>query len=230
MKNKDKRSLLLSMILGDGCLHYTSNKVSGAITVDHGIEQADYVTWKANLVSQITQRNVKTRQGHKGKSMQFSVCFKKFKAWRKFCYPNGKKSLNKILPFIKHPEFAFAIWLMDDGYVEPSIYEDKTTHARFRIFTESQPIEDHENFIGWFNKHLNITPKIHFYNCKKRKKKLPFLKFNQADSLLIWEKIRDMVLQFDSMKYKFRHIEEVYQSKILQRTPDIKSDDIVRHS
>lgn len=224
MKNRDKRSLLLSMLLGDGCLHLTSNRRSGSITIDHGLEQSDYITWKAKIVSELTGRDVKIRTGHKGKSVQFSVTFKKFQAWRKFCYPNDKKALNRILPFIHHPEFAIAIWLMDDGYVEPSISKladgsKKNYGARFRIFTESQPIQDHDSFINWFEKNLGVKPKISYYTCKKRNKKLPFLKFTQEDSLKIWKTIREVVLGLKSMRYKFRYIEDVYQYKLLQRVP-----------
>jgi len=225
MKNKEKRSLLLSFILGDGCLHNTSNNNSGSITIDHGLAQTDYVTWKAQIVSKLTDRQVNIRNGHKGKSVQFSVTFKKFKAWRKFCYPNGKKAFTRILPFIMHPEFALAIWLMDDGYVEPSISKladgsKKNYGARFRIFTESQPIDDHEYFVKWFEDNLNVKPMIKTYYCKKRQKSCPFLKFNQADSLKIWERIREVVLALKSMQYKFRHIEQIYQYKLSQRTPN----------
>lgn len=223
MTNKEKRSLLLSFILGDGCLHNTSNNASGSITIDHGLEQADYISWKAQIISKITGRNVRTRTGHKGKSIQFSVAFKKFKAWRKFCYPNGKKALNRILPFLLHPHFAVMIWLCDDGYVEPCRYREKniTYTARLRIFTESQPIEDHELMIKWFQDNLNVTPKIHLYKCARRKKQMPFFKFTQADSLKIWEVIREQVLALKSMRYKFRYLEEVYQMKLLQRVPSI---------
>lgn len=234
MFNKDKRSLLMSFILGDGCLHITSNGLSGSITVDHGIGQADYVSWKAKMISTITGRDVKMRQGHNGNSVQFSVTFKRFKAWRKFTYPNGKKALTRILPFIHHPEFALAIWLMDDGYVEPSITklttgEKKNYGARFRIFTNDQPIKDHDYFVKWFQDNLNVTPMIKQH--RKGDKVYPLLKFTQADSLKIWEKIREHVLQFKSMQYKFRYIEEIYQFKILQRTTSLpKEDDIVQEN
>jgi len=222
MTNKEKRSLLLSMILGDGCLHNTSNNNSGAITVDHGIEQSDYITWKSQIVSKLVNREVKVRTGHKGKSVQFSVCFKKFKAWRKFCYPNGKKSIERILPFIKHPEFAVAIWLMDDGYVEPSYSKladgSKVNYgARFRIFTCDQPVKDQDFIINWFKTNLDVNPKIKYQ--KKKDKEYPFLKFTQEDSLKIWEKIRDTVLKIKSMRTKFKHIEDIYQKKLLQRNP-----------
>ena len=222
MINKDKRSLLLSMVLGDGCLHNTSNNSSGSLTVNHGIEQSDYITWKSQIVSNITNREINIRTGHKGKSVQFSVCFKKFKAWRKFCYPNGKKSIERILPFINHPEFAIAIWLMDDGYVESSISTltdgSKVNYgARFRIFTCDQPIKTQEHIIEWFQKNLNVTPVIKYQ--KKDNNNYPFLKFSQNDSLIIWEKIRKVVLQIKSMQKKFRYIEEIYQKKLLQRNP-----------
>lgn len=219
MLNKDKRSIILSMVLGDGCLHKTSQDGYAALTIDHGIAQADYVAWKASLVSKIVGRNINLRQGHKGKSIQFSVCWKRIRSWHKFCYPGGKKQIKRILPFIRHPELAIAIWLMDDGYVEPTLFKNENGDkvfggARFRIFTNSEPIEDHEYFINWFKRHLNAAPAIKIH--KGKTKHYPLLKFTQADSLKIWAKIREHVLQFKSMQYKFRYIEQLYQSKILQ--------------
>lgn len=218
MKNKDKRSLIFSLILGDGCIHYTSakNKLgqpsSGALTIDHGIEQADYQAWKAGLLGQVFKRTVNLRTGHKGKSVQVSVCSKKFKAWRKFCYPNGKKQIPSILKYINHPEMALAIWLMDDGYIEPSLdarYPDKCYGAVMRIFTCDQSPENQELIIQWFQKTFDVTPKVAF--SKKGDKQYPFLKFNTKDSQKLWGLLRTFILQFNSMKHKFRYIERRYQ-------------------
>lgn len=227
MTNKDKRSLILSTILGDGCLHYIkqNGKLYGGITIDHGIEQADYVAWKAKILSGILEREVKVRTGHKGKSVQISFCMKRMRSWRKFCYPSGKKDLSKILPFIKHPEFALALWLMDDGYVEPSFSKlsdgtKKNYGARFRIFTNSETLATHEFMVKWFQDNFDVTPKILNHFNKKTNKYYPLLKFTQADSLKIWEIIRIDILKIKSMNYKFRHIEEIYQRKLLQRIPD----------
>lgn len=226
MLNKDKRSMILSMVLGDGCLSYikSHNKTYGLLSVDHGLSQSDYITWKAQIVSKIFNKNINLRTGHRGKSIQFQISEKRLKAWRKFCYPNGKKRLTKILPFITHPEFAIAIWLMDDGYVEPSFSKladgsKKNYGARLRIFTESQDIGDHSFFISWFEKNLSVKPNIKTYFCKKRQNSFPFLKFSQSDSLVIWEKIRETVLEFKSMRYKFRYLEDIYQKKLSQRVP-----------
>jgi hypothetical protein len=225
MLNKDKRSILLATILGDGCLHETSQKGYWAITIDHGIKQADYIAWKAKLISEVLGQEIRIRQGHKGQSVQFSACNRKIRPWHKFVYKGGKKDISRILPFIRQPELALAIWLMDDGYVEPSISklatgEKKNYGARFRIFTNSETMDAHEKIIKWFQDIFNITPKIHFVLRKKTGLKEPFLKINQADSLIIWEKIRSLVLQFKSMQYKFRYIEQIYQSKLAQPTPN----------
>lgn len=220
MLNKDKRSMILCLVLGDGCLHsLTKNgKLYGAITIDHGIEQADYQAWKAKLLSDIFQKDVKLRTGHKGKSVQVSVAKKQLRAWRKFTYPNGKKSLPKILKFIRHPELAIALWLMDDGYVEPSITNGINYSAAFRIFTCDQTDQQQVEIMNWLKVNFDVESKVRF--TKKGNKRYPFIKINCKDSLKIWDKIRDFVLQFKSMKYKFRYIEQIYQSRIVQRIPD----------
>lgn len=221
MLRKDLRSMILSLVLGDGCLHYIkyTNGMSGALTIDHGVKQADYQAWKAKLLSEILDRKVRVRNGHNGKSVQVSVCMKRFRSWRKFCYPNNKKDILKILKFINNPEFAIAVWLMDDGYVESSFSKladgtKKNYGARFRIFTCETPIDRQQEIIDWFTENLDVTPKMKIQKNNKKKTEYPFLKFTQADSLKIWGQIREFVLQFKSMQYKFRYIEQIYQQRI----------------
>ena len=220
MLNKDKRSITLSFLLGDGCMHYTSAKnkkgqpSSGCITIAHGNAQADYNAWKAKMLGFIYNRDIKIRPFNKGTATQISICVKRFKAWRKFCYPNGKKDLPTVLKFIRHPEFALAIWLMDDGYVEPSLdkrYPGKCYGAVFRIFTCDQTPEQHAKMIEWFQKTFQVTPKVAY--SKKDDIYYPFLKFNTPDSLKLWGFIREHVLQHKSMKHKFRYMEYRYQYK-----------------
>lgn len=225
MLRKDLRSLILSLVIGDGCLHYlernegNNKKLYGSLTIGHGIAQADYMAWKANLLSEITGRKVKVRTTHNGKTVQISCCMKRFRVWRKFCYPNGKKDISRILPFITNPYMCIAIWLMDDGYVETSISKlangkKKNYSASLRIFTCDETIENHEYMIKWFKDNFGANLKIKYQNSKKENKSYPFLKINCQDSLNIWHVIRDFVLQFKSMRYKFRYIEEIYQERL----------------
>lgn len=235
MNRKDKRSMCLMLLLGDGNLHTWTDKKSRSycrLTIDHGISQSDYQKWKAELLSFIFEKSVNARSGHKGKSIQVSITARRLKAWKKFTYPNNKKDLARILPFITNPEMAMAIWLMDDGYVESSI--TKTSHgekvnngARFRLFTCDQMMDTQEYIVKWLNQNFGVNVKITSCFSKKQNKSYPFIKFNGQDSLIIWEKIRGFVLQFDSMKYKFRYIEQMFQKKLSQRTPSFVEDDIV---
>ena len=223
--------MILSLVIGDGCLHYRKRtrksgivKIYGALTIDHGIKQSDYIKWKAELLESILGRKVNVRVGHNGNSIQLSVCMKRFRSWRKFCYPNEKKDISKILPFINNPEFALAVWLMDDGYCEPSFSKlasgkKKLYGARFRIFTCSETLKTHDYIVDWFKEKFDVNLKILFQKSTKRNKSYPFLKFNQADTLKVWPKIREFILQFKSMQYKFRHVEAIYQKRMSQRVP-----------
>lgn len=218
MERKDVRSLLLSLILGDGCLHeiFSSGKLYGGLTIAHANKQKDLLEWKAKLISDLTLRKVKIRKGKDDTQKQLSVCWKRLRAWHKFCYPNRHKSISRILRFIRHPEFALAVWLMDDGYVESSISklatgEKKNYGARFRIFTCDQSPEEHSQIGKWFEDTFQVQIKVKQAWNSKRGKYYPFIKINQEDSLKLWQKIREFVLQFDSMKYKFRYIEQIFQ-------------------
>lgn len=228
MRNRDKRSLVFSLALGDGCLHYIAKKSTGGITIAHAENQADWISWKAKLLGQIFDREVSIRtmkknefDGYKSQNQyQVSVCNKKLRVWRKFTYPNGVKSIPALLSYITTPELALAIWLADDGYIEPSLdrrYPDKCYGAVIRIFTCDQTMEQHEQIITWFQNTFGITPKVKFNKNSKKGKSYPFLKFNTPDSLLLWEKIRDFLLQFESMKHKFRYMEKRFQYVMAQR-------------
>ena len=213
--------MILSLVVGDGCLSVVKwgNGTMGKLTIDHGIKQSDYQKWKAELLSNILDKRIKVSTGHKGKSIQIQLYHRRFKAWRKFCYPNGKKDVTKIIKYINNPWFFVAVWLMDDGYCESSISKladgsKRNYGARFRIFSCETPLEKQDDLINWFQENTETVPKVKIQKNKKTKKSYPFLKFTQEDSLKIWKEIREFVLQFKSMRYKFRYIEQIYQKKL----------------
>jgi hypothetical protein len=131
---------------------------------------------------------------------------------------------------------AAAIWLMDDGYVEPSIDKkyNKLYSASLRLFTCSVPVVDQEDVILWFEENFGVTPKIKFQkrgrsHYIKSGDDFPFLKLSVEDSLKLWATIREFVLQLPSMQHKFRHLEAIYQVRVVQRTAKhVSLDDIVR--
>lgn len=227
MLNKDKRNIVFSLLLGDGSIgvYKTDSYKTGRMTIDHGLEQADYQSWKAKVLGEVFNSDIKMRTGHNGKSVQIMARNKKLKVYHKFTYPNNRKSLPKVLKWINNPMFALAVWLMDDGYCEPSFSKladgsKKNYGARFRIFTATQTDQEMIEIKQWLDTNIGINCKIVKHFDSKQKKHYPLIKINGADTLKIWEQIRQFVLQFKSMQYKFRHVEQIYQSKITQRTPN----------
>jgi len=227
MLNKDKRNIVFSLLLGDGSIgvYKTDNYKTGRMTIDHGLTQADYQSWKAKILGEVFNSDIKVRTGHKGQSVQIMVRNKKIRAWHKFTYPNNRKSLPKVLRWINNPLFALSVWLMDDGYCEPSISKladgsKKNYGARFRIFTSTQTDEEMTQIKQWLDTNIGINCSIKKHFDSRQKVYYPLIKINGTDSLKIWEQIREFVLQFKSMQYKFRYIEQIYQSKITQRTPN----------
>lgn len=224
--------MLLSLAIGDGCLHYnrSNGKTYGSLTIAHSEHQADYIAWKANLVGSILGRNINLRKtsnkrGFLSKNektmIQFSACWIRFKAWRKFIYPNGKKDKSKILRFINNPEFLMSIWLMDDGYVEGKIDKKygKCYNANLRIFLSDQSEDQCKIIQDWISKSFGFETKLKFQ--KHNGKLYPFLKINSKDSIKLWDKIREFVLQFKSMQHKFRFLEIRHKYKKSLAQPPI---------
>lgn len=216
--NKDKRSLLLCMLIGDGCLYKSAKKRTGTFRVAHGDSQHDYIEWKRQLLSEIVGTEVKLStvyvrvDGKVFPSHRVTKGMKRFVAWRKFFYPNGKKDASKIIRFIRHPELALAIWLGDDGTVN---FNKKTHSISLRIHTDSESLESVDKLIKWLDINFNVSSKI--YMRKQRGKRYPTIRFNTSDSLKIYEITKDFFNRFKSMKHKFRELENKYQCKLQQR-------------
>jgi hypothetical protein len=232
MLNRDKRSKVLSMCFGDGCLHYirSGGKLFGGLTIDHGLDQTDYITWKAQILREITGREINVRQGHRNKSVQISVCMKRFRCWRKHIYLNGKKDISRMLSFITDPNFLLAVWFMDDGYVAPNIFNGKISSIALRLYTCSETEETHKLIIQWFKDTFNVEPRIKYIKRSEIKKD-PYLQFSLNDSFKLWVLMKDLVLQFPSMQFKFRHANNLYTSRFLQPPLNpIRVNDIVSAS
>lgn len=221
MLNKDKRSLLMCLVLGDGCLWTPKNnrgsKNDGRFIVEHCAAQKDYLSWKAALVGDAMGRLVKQEFRESVNSYKFQLYSRRFRSWYAACYPGRIKHRGRIFRFIRHPEMALAIWMMDDGYIEPTIQDGILYSACLRIFSCSSTPEDHEEIIGWIKTNFSVEPRILYQ--RTRGKAYPFLKFGANDSMTLWKRLREFILQFDSMKHKFRYIEERYQKKCLQNPP-----------
>jgi hypothetical protein len=224
MTNKDKRSIILSSIIGDGNIAVTNknkktNKhYSGMISIKHGAQQKDYLQWKAEILEKIkgVPINVLYKTSHVAALNktydQYGIQWvsKKFRSWHKIFYKNRIKDIPKILKFVRHPYFAAAVWLMDDGSCTRNKKKNGTeVFTGLILYICDQPIENCYKILDWWKANFNITPKLKWQKqyYKGVMKEFPKLYFSNIDSLVIWNYIRPYVVQIPSMEHKFRFIE-----------------------
>jgi LAGLIDADG DNA endonuclease family len=237
MLNKEKRSTLLSFLLGDGHLASKRNKINkhgsriyyGEFSINHSDKQKDYLEWKRDIFSKVMGKPINIRKIHQDnkvwdfKSIQhsFTIASKKFRAWRKFCYPNNKKDSSRILKFILDKNFALAVWLMDDGNCQATSAKFYEKFTAIRLHTCSENYEGHVKIAEWFKINYGVEAKIRIQHKKKLNKQYYYLVFNVHDSLVLWPHVRDLILSIPSMKYKFRTLEHRYQLGVSQ--PQMRS-------
>lgn len=221
--NKNKRDLVLSMVLGDGSLTYYTNYLGNKhyyLTVTHADKQRDFLEWKARELSSIFDKEIKV---HNNQSFVkklnkrypqglFRFGNRRFRAWRKMFYNGSSKDIAKISKFIKNQKLACTIWLMDDGTCQTGPNKSqpgKRGFVGFVLYLGKQTQQDAEAAQKLFKEAFGVVGRIKWQTHKYEGKEIqyPQLSFNVMDSLIIWNSIRDFVLQFDSMKHKFRYAE-----------------------
>lgn len=199
--NNQQLNFIAACLLGDGSL-----AKSGRLVISHGMQQADYIDWKAEIASQLFNQNIKATPTRNSKQMQFQRKF--LKEIRYKMYPNNNKSIPGILQYITNPLEALVIWLCDDGNICPSINtkNNKCYSASIQIFTFTN-LEDSKLIADWFEKHFKIRPNLIFMDRSKQGKKSAYkLKFSAQDSYKLFNIIKDFIPKVKSMEYKFRFI------------------------
>lgn len=173
-----KKSILIALAIGDGCIRENKSTVKGktykyaVLEVGHTSPQKEYCEWKANLCRSVTGRkcNVTTKKvpsriinkkypnnvSPETIAYRFTCTHKYYKVLRKWLYPNGKKKLSsKYLKYLD--ELGLAIWYMDDG----STYVRKDESAFNCEIATYIPKEDAEDLITMFQNKWNIKFNLH---------------------------------------------------------------------
>ena len=108
---------------------------------------------------------------------------------------------------------CLAIWFMDDGSCIGNKSKDREGNRYFKSYgltlcTNQFNYSEHEYMVSWFKKEFGVSPKIYrqIYkeNHHKNIKEEYRLRFNSKDAKIIWKLIEPYVIQFESMRYKFR--------------------------
>lgn len=194
-------SFICACLIGDGSL-----AESGRLVIAHGNQQKDYCEWKAAKLSQVVGQTIKALPTRNCHQIQFQRKF--LRDLRYKLYPNNKKSIINILPYVTNPLETVAIWICDDGNISPSIggKQKKCYSAAIQIFTFT---DEQESILiaDWFERELGVRPKLTFMDRSKEGKKSAYkLKFTAQDSYKLFNMIYDYIPKIPSMEFKFRFI------------------------
>lgn len=229
------KNVLLGTLLGDSYIAKKNQGRYGAFRVMHGVTQLDYLNHIADLIRQDFKQHVSVYYRAKKKAYELYHHEKYWLEWRSRYYPDEKKSLINILKDVDDPILAVSYWLMDDGCVHYSTKNKTYLSPRILIATCSENKETHEFMIQWFKDNLQISPYITIQRSHKLNSEWMLLKFTVGDSYKLWQKVRHHILQIDSMKHKFRIVEQefkkdFYRKKYFQEGPTSESDENVRRT
>ena len=135
---KKNRSLLIGMILGDGCLYKFKNSSCVQLKIRHCDKQKDYLCFKAKLFEKATKRKVKVvyRRNSGFRSFEFTRSHKYLRILYKRIYKGGKKTFSRAI-LDQLDEQGLAIWYMDDGnlQIRKEKKSKKINGIRVRLFT-----------------------------------------------------------------------------------------------
>ena len=120
--NKEQKSALIGMILGDGYLQKTGEKNS-RLRLEHSLKQKEYLLWKVNLLPELFQGKPKildrihpiTKKTYNYIRHQ-SNSSPELGKLQKLFYPEGKKKIPENLSGLMRSDISLAIWYLDDGY------------------------------------------------------------------------------------------------------------------
>lgn len=224
MLTKKQNDLIYSLALGDGCLYAPKDKSRYYLSVGHGPKQKDYCEWKMNLLNNSgicskparlrTQEIHDKRNGHTYLQYHFMKGSKLFQQmWEDYHADNRiERILNNI-----HSDMALAIWFMDDGSIEKHkrIHSDGSKHwsrPSFHLCTHCFTEEENMYIADWFKRRYLVDAYLAHDNRKNVS--YTYLRFSTDATEKIYKIIRPYVVQIESMKEKFKYIEDYYFPKI----------------
>lgn len=134
--NRDKRGLLVGMVLGDGCLRVRTRLKDGKypyvqseFRMKHSYKQREYLEHKAELVRQMFggEVNVKSTyvmlKGVRHEQVLVTKSNNYFRALYKVMYPNGVKTYTRrVLGYLT--AHGIAMWYLDDGHARVNVNRD----------------------------------------------------------------------------------------------------------
>lgn len=228
MHKREIRSLLCSMLLGDGCIYLSDKenpkKSRAFYAMNHGSGQRDYALWKAELINEIfREKNLpkrctfsQSKKVDKKTGKTYLGIYVKL-SWTKYlrhlgpkCYRYLKGERRKNMEYLLkqvYSDLHLAIWFMDDGAEKRHKNTRGTRHIRkyinpfYELCTYGYTEGQCQLAKEWFERKYNVSPKIHYDPC--RGKNGYRLRFTCPESKKLFQLLEPYFSQIPSMKQKF---------------------------
>lgn len=148
--NEEKRAILLGLAIGDGNIYY--NKKGAGIIIRHSDKQLEYLQYKILLLKSIYNTPINIIKVQNGNQIAKGDT-KHFRIYRKWLYPNGVKTISKVLKYLNLQ--SVAIWYMDDGSLTAKKRNGKVHGYELTLNTYVDK-EENQKIIDWFLSKYNI--------------------------------------------------------------------------
>ena len=148
--NIEKRAILLGLAIGDGNIYY--NKKGSGITIRHSDAQLEYLTHKISLLESIYNTHINILKVQNGNQISKGDS-KHFRIYRKWLYPNGVKTISRVLKYLNLQ--SIALWYMDDGSLTAKKKQGKIHGYELTLNTYIDK-EENQKIIDWFLSNYNI--------------------------------------------------------------------------
>lgn len=186
---KERRAILLGMIIGDGCISSYKNK-SFRLVIRHSKKQEEFLMFKKELIESIFY-NQPLKVINVQNGLQIQKCSKLFRIYKKWFYTNGVKDFSKVLKYLDLK--SVAIWYMDDGSLTAKKHEGKIHGYELTLNTYISR-EQNQLIIDWFK----LKYDIQFTQTKSKGKYR--LRMGTKEARKFCELIKEYVIP--SMEYK----------------------------
>lgn len=186
----DLKNFLIGLSLGDGHIR----KEVSALQIQHGQKQLDYLKYKRDLLSNLSNTSIEIQKFDNGGYIGYRIYYRnEYCSYiRNWLYPNDKKFITKEI-LHRLSDLEIAIWYMDDG----SLYKKSGKSGdsyEVVISTYCQTEKEAQGIIDFFKERYDAT-----FTIKRNKGKFS-IRCGKKAAIKLFDKIKVFVPE--CMSYK----------------------------
>ena len=202
MLSKEQKSLLISLLLGDGTI--SNNNV---FKMSHSIDQKDYLKWKLQLLDKynIKHGDIKEYTSSKGYNKGKTVVYSQIsinntiKALRRSIYKPNKTITRNLLNWLT--PLGVYIWYLDDGSININQSKQRKTIQKTIKFATCTNINTTNIIIDYFKEVWNIN----FRKFPEGTNSYSIASRTNEDCLKFINLVSPYIYEVPSLLYKFRN-------------------------